>query len=434
MRRKVLSVTGAMLMSSLLPATPILAADYALSGASDTILRVGRTADDKTNVPLYEYLRLSVASTQKDRGTISLNVGGWGRVDLADRSSFRKGADGDLQYGYLGFQCAKNNTVLNIGRQFVNEGVAAQRLDGIYLRSDLVAGFGAAAYVGQAVVTEPSLRGDDLVFGGRISQSNYKYYSLGVSALKSYASGSSYREEEGVDLWLHPVKQVDVTGRSSYNSLTNGWMEHAYTVSLSPIDNLRFFGDLSRINYRDYFFRVTTNALVFNPLVNGIDPNEKMLALGGGGSYTFKNLTLAADYKHYDYDVARAADYYGAKLSYYLPASYSAGASVHRMSGTENRLKFTEYRLFASKKWGPANLTLDVIDLNYDNPATMNDVKNAVTVVAAGSYQLLKDLQLGGSVDYSHNPFFDNDVRGLVKLTYLFEVNRSGEGGTKGEK
>jgi hypothetical protein len=198
---------------------------------------------------------------------------------------------------------------------------------------------------------------------------------------------------------------------------------------------VRLYADLSDINYKDYFYKVTTSALIFNPLTNGIAPNEKVLTLGGGGSYTvLKNLTIAADYKHYDYDIAGKANYFGANVSYSIPESYKAGLSIHRMDGMTDRLRYTEYRMYASKKLGKADLTLDLIDLNYDNTVIMNSVKNAVTVVAAGSYEFNKNLRLGASIDYSHNPLFDNEVRGLVKLTYLFDFKSSAEGRTKSEK
>lgn len=420
---------------SILPAKPLMAADYAISGESNTYLRMKTSVDKRDLYPLYEYLRFSVASKEQDGSTTSLHIGGWGRVDLADKSSRDDYTDGDLQFGYLSFQGAKNNVVVNAGRQLVVEGVATQRLDGLYARSDFARGFAAAAYVGSPVVSEPNLRADDLVGGARVTHSDKKYYTIGISALASFEGGSRYREEEGVDIWLHPVKQVDITGSSSYNSITKGWMEHAYTASIAPIENLRLYGELSRINYSDYFYRVTTSALVFDPLTNGIDPNERLLTLGAGAAYTvLKNITVAADYRHYDYDVARAANYYGGKVSYWAPESFGAGLSIHRMDSDDARLEYTKYRLYAMQKIGKATLTLDFIDLNYDSEARMNEDRNSVTVVAAGSYELNPALRLGASVDYSNNPFFDDELKGLVKLTYLFDVNRSAEGRTTREK
>ena len=421
---------------ALLAGAPAMA-ETTVSGQSDTILRLGRTdfEGSKNLFPAYEYLRLSVVSAKKDGSATSFHFGGWARGDLGDKSARDRYTDADLQYGFISYQGAKNNLIVNAGRQFVTEGVAAQRLDGLYVRNDLAAGFAAAAYIGSPVVTEPNLNADDFVFGGRVTQSNYKYYTLGVSALKSFAEGAHYREEAGVDLWLHPVKQVDVTGRSSYNSITNGWMEHAYALSYTPTDSLRFSADISNINYKDYFYKVTTSALVFNPLTNGIDPNEKVLVIGGSVSYAIdKNFTIVGDYKNYDYDIARSADYYGGKLTYSMPESYAAGISIHRMDGSQDKLKYSEFRVYASKKLGKADLTLDLIDLNYDSAKSMNNVKNALTVVAASSYEMCQSLKIGGNIEYSKNPFFDDELKGLVKLTYLFDTKHAAEGGAKSEK
>jgi hypothetical protein len=410
-------------------------AETTISGQSDTILRMGRTNIEGSEnfFPAFQYLRLSAVSAEKDGSATALYFGGWARVDMGDKSASDIYVNADLQYGYLSYQGAKNNLIINAGRQFVTEGVAAQKLDGVYVRSDFAAGFAAATYIGSVVATEPNFKADDLVFGGRVTQSNNKHYTLGVSALKSYAEGNRYREEEGFDLWLHPIKQVDLTGRSSYNSMTSGWMEHAYAVSYTPIDSLRLSADISNINYRDYFYKVTTSALVFNPLVNGIDPNEKLLAIGGSASYAIdKNFTIIGDYRNFNYDIAKSADYFGGKLTYSLPESYSAGVSIHRMEGNIDRLRFYEYRIFASKKLGKAALTLDVINLNYDQ--RMNNVKNALTIVAASSYDMSQNLKIGADVEYSKNPYFDNEVKGLVKLTYLFDMKLATEGGPKNDK
>ena len=417
--------------STLLAVTPAIA-ETVVFGQSDTILRLGRTnfEGSKNLFPAYEYLRLSVISAEKDGSATSLHFGGWARGDLGDKSARDRYTDADLQYGYLSFQGAKNNLVINAGRQFVTEGVAAQRLDGIYVRNDFVAGFAAAAYIGSPVVTEPNFKADDMVFGGRVTQSNYKYYTLGVSALKSFSESARYREEEGIDLWLHPIKQVDLTGRSSYNSITDGWMEHAYALSYTPIDSLRLSADISNINYKDYFYKVTTSALIFNPLTNGIDPNEKVLSIGGSVAYTpIKDLTVVADFRNYNYDIAKSANYFGGKATYSLPDSLAAGFSIHRMDGNTDKLNFHVYRVFASKKISHLDLALDFIDVNYDS--RINGVRNAYTVACAASYEFNEKVKVGADVDYSKNPDFDNEVKGLVKLTYAFDTKRAAEGGSK---
>jgi hypothetical protein len=405
-----------------------------LTGASTTILRMGRTdfQDSKNLFPLYEYLRFSVSSRDKSGSSTSLHVGGWLRGDLGDKSSQDR-TDQDLQYGYLSYQGARNNLTLNAGRQFVTEGVATERLDGLYLRSDLAGGLVAAAFIGSPVSTEPNFKADDFIIGGRLAQSMPKYYSVGVSALKSQAGSSRYREEEGVDLWLHPLKQIDITGRSSYNSLTDGWMEHSYLLSYVPLDNVRLYGNFQHINYNDFFYRVTTSALSFENRL--LDPNERVTKLGGGFAYSpTKILTIAADYTHRDYHFAKGADYYGGKVSLSKPEFLVAGLSVHRMDGALDSLRYLEYRVFASKTFGKAALTLDFIDLNYDNQLRMNNVKNALMANAAVSYRLKPNLELGADLDYSHSPDFDNEVKGMLKVSYAFDWARADAGEGKHEK
>jgi hypothetical protein len=423
-------VGGIAAVCSLLAGAPAITHAASLSGESDTIFRMGLSTSEKRNLyPAYEYLRLSLTDID-DKGAVSFYFGGWGRVDLADRST-DKYADGDLQYGYLSYRGKQNNLLINLGRQFVTEGVAAERFDGVYLRNDFAAGFGGALFAGAAVETEPNFKGESFVYGGRITHSMPKYYSIGLSAVKTDNSNGTSREVEGVDLWLHPLKQIEAVGRSSYNSTTSGWMEHAYTITYAPLDSLRINADLSNINYKDYFFHMTTSAL---SLTNGIlNPNEKVLALGGSIAYTpIKSLTIAADYKNYDYEISRNATKYGGKATFSLPASFVAGFAIHRMDGQQDRLRYSEYRAFASKKIDKLDLTADFFDVNYDK--SINGIKNTYSISGAASYRLTENFKISANVDYSKNPNFDNEVKGFVKITYAFNMKSGAEKGAKSEK
>ncbi|KAA0889877.1 hypothetical protein ET418_13485 [Oryzomonas rubra] len=420
-----------MALVPLLAAAPVQSEGLAVSGESTTILRARESMDKKDLYPAYEYLRLSATNLDKE-GRLSFYFGGWGRIDLGDRST-DKYRDGDLQYGYLSYRAPKNNLVVNLGRQFVAEGVASERVDGAYLRSDFTAGFGAAAFIGAPVVTETNSKGGDLIYGGRITHTLAKYYTLGVSALKASQSGERYREEEGVDVWLHPLKQIDAVGRSSYNSITDGWMEHDYRITYNPQDNLSINASYSDINYKDYFFHMTTNVFsLISPANPGgvMDPREKVQSLGGGIAYTpIKALTIGADYKNYDYKIAGDGNYYGGKATLLLPGAVVTGFAIHRMDGTTDKLRYNEYRVFAAKKFQRFDITADFFDVNYDS--RINGIKNSYTVVGAASCDITPSLKIGADVDYSKNPDYDNEVAGLVKLTYTFDIRRGTEGRAK---
>lgn len=428
-----LPLAGVATICSLFAAGPAMAEDTVLSGESTTIFRTRESMiDNRTLAPAYEYLRLSTTKDMGENGSVSFYFGGWGRTDLGYRSTDRY-QDADLQYGYLSYRAPRNNLMVNMGRQFIAEGVAAEKVDGLYVRSDFAAGFGGAVFAGAPVVTEPNSKGGDLVYGGRITQGMPQYYTVGASALKADLSGNRFREEEGVDIWLHPLSQAEAVGRSSYNSITNGWMEHAYTLTLRPLDSLSINVDYSSINYQDYFFHMTTNVFSLispsNP-TGVIDPNEKMQSLGGSISYTpIKSLTIALDYKNYKYEIAGDANYYGGKATFLLPESFVSGFAVHRMDGSSDKLRYNEYRVFASKKLQRFDLTADFIMVGYDS--RIDGVRNSYTVVGAASYEIMPGLKIGADVDYSKNPTFTDEVAGLIKLSYAFDIRRGAEGRAK---
>ena len=420
----------AVLVSSLLLSVPLFASDYSYSGESNTIFRMRKTIDDKNVYPAYEYLRLNMTNERSDGSAVSFNFGAWGRADLGDKPD-NSGTKGDIQYAAVAYHAPKNNTVFTVGRQFISEGVATERLDGIYLRNDFQYGIGVSAFIGKSVTTEevPALKNNDseILFGTRVSQSNKKNYSIGISALKS--KDGKYREEEGLDLWLRPLQQVDINGRSTYNSITDGWMEHSYAVSYSPLTALNLGASFSHINLKDYLFNLTTPAFS-NPLWSD---NNKQTTYGVSATYSgIKNLTVAGDYKNYNYDKSGDAAYFGGKLSYSLPQAVVIGGSIHRMDGKVDKLCYLEYRAFLSKKIGHADLTLDAINVNYDK--SINGISNSYAVVGAAGYEINRKLKVGADVEYSRNPDFNREVRALVKATYMFDSKSAAEGGSKSEK
>jgi len=407
-----------------------MASDFSVSGESTTILRMRTSTDNQNLYPLYEYIRLGMSDKLADGSTVSFNLGAWGRVDLGDRSTSSY-TDNDLQYAFLSYRAAKNNTVLNLGRQFVSEGVASEKIDGLYLRHDFIEGISAAAFLGKPVLTETDFAGTNLVYGARISHSMPKYYTIGFSVLKNEESdGPKNREEQGIDLWFHPLQQLDLTGRSSYNSITNDWMEHAYILTLSPVEKLKISANVTNINYRDYYMNVTTKAL---SLTNGIiNPDESLISTGIAASYAVtKEATVAADYKNYNYDIAGSADYFGGKLALTLPGNLIGGLGIHRMEGEDDRLRYTEYRLYAMKKFGQLDMNAEFFNISYDR--SINGVYNSFVITGAAGYQFNEQMRLGADIEYSRSPDYYREYRGLMKFVYAFDTKHT-EGRGKSEK
>jgi hypothetical protein len=393
------------------------AADAAFTGEFNTLLRMGKAADNRKLYPAYEYLRMQASQELKDGSEVSIQVAGWGRLDLADKSSDER-TNGDIQYALLSYHGAKNNLTLHLGRQFVAEGVAADFLDGAYVRQDFAGGVSASAFVGKPVMTGDKEESVDVLYGTRLSHTLPNYYTIGISALQSHSDSGRYRQEGGIDLWARPYEGIDVTGRTSYNGITEGWMEHAYAVSYAPLENLKIAADVQNVNYKHYFHNMTLSAFSLRNV--NFNPNEKMLNLGGTVAYTpLKDLTLTPEYRNYRYEIAGQSHYFGGKVGYRLSSSFVTGIGFYRMEGDSDRLRYNELRAYAAKKFGNTDLTLDCITLNYDEP--VNGIRSSYAITGALAHTFDKKVKVGADLEYSRTPDFDHEVRGLLKMSYLLD-------------
>lgn len=398
--------------------SPVLSTAVTLSGDSRTYLLSRESLDSTKILGAYEYLDLDVQNLGNE--TISFHTGGWLRYDLKGEELGRK-TNNDLQYAYLSFKSKTDNAIVNLGRVMVFEGVAAERVDGIYARTDLVHDLGISAFAGAPVETEVETTGQ--VYGARLSHRMPGLYTLGLSFLKEEKSSNDFRKEEGIDLWLHPFNNVDIVGRSSYNSITKGWMENTYNLVLGPFNKFRFTTEASWIDYKDYFTGATSAAFFFRPDI--LDLNEKVRRIGEEVSYAVsERVNLAVDYKAFAYEIAGDAKYYGGTVKYNTGHGGGAGLSLHSMSGDTDRLKYMEYRVYGFKKIDKLDLALDILDVKYKT--AINGISNAYSVSLAAQYDLTHQLKVGADAEYAKNPEFDKDVRVFAKVIYSFDTGGHG--------
>ncbi len=387
-----------------------------LSGDSSTYMQSRQDADGSKVLGAYEYLNFAVQNIGDE--TISFHAGGWMHYDFRQDELGRK-SPSDLQYFYLSFKSNTDNAIVNLGRVMVFEGVATERVDGAYARTDLQGGFGVSAFGGSPVETNIDEPGNNVIYGGRLSHQFGDIYRIGLSALREEKDSQDYRKEEGVDVWVHPIDKVDLTGRSSYNDATKGWMEHTYVLMLGPFAKMRFDTTASWINYDDYFYQATTSAL--RVLSGQILDDEKVRILGEAASYAVTDKVLiAADLKNYEYTMNGKANYFGGSVKYTLQEAGGAGIGIgyHRMDGDTKKLKYNEYRGYGYKKIDKIDVTADVNVVSYDS--RINGVKYSYAVALAAQYRLTEAWNIGADVEYSHNPDFNKDTRAFLKLLYHF--------------
>ncbi len=403
----------------LLLLTSTVAPAMDLSGQSRSYVSYRQEFEGTRVLPLYEYLDLQTTNIGDE--SVAFQFGGWYRYDFK-AEQFGTKSTGDLQYAYLDLRRKQANTFLRIGRVIVNEGVANEQVDGAYARTDLRGGFTVAAFGGIPVETSVDTRTGDSVYGGRISQGYPGIYTIGLSYLHEKNDSKDFRKEEGIDVWLQPFRKMTVQGLSSYNALSDAWMQHRYFVLFGPFGDLRLTGEASKVYYKEYFAATNLSAFTSTGFASSsIDPNETVTALGGSADYSItSSVTIGADFKNYDYDLANnSAKYYGGRLAY-AAKGFGFGLAAHRMDGPTADKQYDDQRIYLTKQFSMMDVTLDLLHVNYKQP--INDVDNAYTGTAAAGFTLSPKARLVADVEYSKNPYFDKDVRGMLRFVYNFDA------------
>ena len=415
-----LALLGAAFAAS---APPAAATDISLE--SRTYVPARGTDGGETHVLLYEYLSLNAENLMQPN--LYLRVGGWGRADLADETYGRK-TNGELQYAYLGWRAPQLNAEARVGRVSLTAGVARNEVfDGLLLGSDLPAGFDVTLFGGIPVETDIGTggRSSDSLYGARVSQGRAGLYRLGVSYLKEQDAGSASREEAGADVFIAPLPFVQVTGSSLYNAIANEWARHDYRLALGPfLQRVRINATWASTDYR-YYFQSPVHPAFFPE-----DPaaDEKLDKIGGELEFVLgAGFTLSGEYTSYKYDIAGAANAYGADLGW-AGSGFTAGGGYRKVHGDEAENQYQEFRAHATAPAGPINVTVSAEHLVYEE-AISGETK-ATTATLDLSYPASKSLEFSASVEYGKTPEYDREVKGLLAVVWRYDAAMM-KGGTK---
>ncbi len=396
---------------------PAAVSAVTIDGSSRSYLQTRESYSSNRLTPGFEYLDLAIGDAAGQ--DLSIHFGGWARYDFREETG-----KSDLQYAYVSYKRKYDNSIVNLGRVLVYEGVAeAERVDGGYARTDLMGNFSISAFGGVPAETGIDLPGNNIIYGGRLAHEMPNLYRIGISGLKEEKDNNDFRKEEGVDLWLRPIDKVELNGRSTYDSVTRGWMEHAYNLVLGPFDKFRLITDASRYDYGAFFRTATTTALQFSPGL--LDPNEKARSVGEEVSFAAtERLSISANYRFYRYTIAGNASSFGGRINYAVGSGTAAGVSVNRMDGDTERLKYTQFRVYGLQRIGKINIALDLIDVVFDERFAGS--RNSYSASLAAAYDLTRSLRVGVDVEYLNNPLVERDLRAFAKIIYRFGVKLGG--------
>ncbi|WP_020675254.1 hypothetical protein [Geopsychrobacter electrodiphilus] len=413
------------LSTLILLCSPLTVSAAELSIHSDTLFRAfSRDTTTKNNaavMPTYEYLQVDMGNPEA-KG-LSFHLYGWGRADLADNGYYTDNTAGELLYGYAEYNGEQAHFNARLGRQYIFEGVANESIDGLRLSSDLGKYFSGSTYAGQQVaLASENGRSGDSIYGGRLVNHMAGLYDLGVSYKKIRNDSADATELTGLDLAAYLPFGVNFHGLSKYNLLSDAWAEHSYELSakVGPVSIRPYF---QQFQYEDYFGTGVNSANPFRFLaasgeqlsINGLD-----LTLPLGETWVF-----VAKAKNYDYKVLNDnSQYYSGQATWSDDSQDQIGGEIGTMVGDIAQNKYYLLRLFTYWAQLPAALPVsfissDLVYVGYDKPIYGEDSSLFISL-GTGKKFMHDALELKLSADYNNDPYFDQDLRGMLTASYSF--------------
>jgi hypothetical protein len=414
---------GAMLGLALVLCLPASGWSASFSLTSDSIFRVFERNND-TVAPAYEYLQADAGSLE-EKG-LSFHVFGWGRADLADSGFYTDETAGELLYGYLEYANALNNFDVKVGRQYIFEGVSNQSVDGVRVAVDVTPYFTVMAYGGQPVALDSEQgRSGDSTFGGRIGGHLGSRYNLGVSYEVVNNNSTEQVQKLGVDVNAVLPLGATLSGFSSYNLRTDGWGEHSYELRFSVAD-FDFRPFFAHFDYEDYFGTGVDSA---NPFIILAGTDQSLTSYGTDILWRkYEKWDIGAKFKGYSYDKGDtdAAYYYAGLLTWHGQGLTQVGGELGYLDGDQSRDRYLLTRAYfycdqLGKVLPVKFVTGDIVYAYYDQ-AIYNENSALFLSLGVGENFLKDKLQIKLSGDYSSDPYFDSDLRGLLSARYTFDM------------
>jgi hypothetical protein len=434
---------GPIVLLGFLPASAFSAE---VSIRSDTIIRAfsrdTATKRDALVLPGYEYLQLD-AGQLKDYG-VSYHLYGWGRADFADNDYFEDQTDGELLYGYVEYRRKANRFGGKLGRQYVFEGVANEAIDGVRLGGDLGNYFSLSLYGGQPVgLASDEGRSGDSIYGGRLAHRFGSRYELGLSYKSIDSDHENAEEKAGFDLSLFMPANLSLYGNSAYNLETEGWAEQSYELRI-PLGSVLIKPLFQHFSYEDYFgvgdkavnpFRNlsqfnTPGSPALNPILGLAQFDEELTAYGVDALWQLNpKWTLGGKAKFFTYDQRDEAQTASVLVIWQGDGLTRVGGEVGRtMSDDTAANEYTLLRLYGYREKMAERLWLDFISgdvmLVYYDEAIYGE-KSSLFVSLGGGKRFLGDtLSIKLSADYSQDPYFDDDLRGMLTMSYFYNLKK----------
>lgn len=388
---------------------------------SETLVRSFERTDDQNRqtsiMAAYQYL--SVDWGNAEEGGVSVHLHGWGRKDLTGTDFYEQDPDGELLYGFLEYARPYSAISARMGRQHIFSATARDTVDGLQLSGGWSNGFSFSAYGGLPVAfSDDNGTGGDLTYGGRVAQRIGRPVEIGLSYQFISDNSLDIDKTAAVDLTTLLGDNFTFNGLSAYNADTASWREHRYTLSMQW-DDIGLTPSYQFFSYQDYFGNSRPSANLFHFL----SETEEQIGIAGiEGHYTgWALLDIGLRVRQYTYALrSESATYWAGLVNLNGPANIQTGLEAGRMDGGSDDNRYDLYRgyllwpePFAGMNGG--QISLDLLYLAYDAPIFERD--SSLTISLAADRPFAHEMVvLRFRLDYSRDPYFDEDLQALLSL------------------
>lgn len=300
-----------------------------------------------------------------------------------------------------------DNYKIRFGRQFIYSGVMNGTIDGALVKAQFARGTGFKVLIG----TEAPFRrtfgvldwDEGNALGGYLSQVFLQNHRLEVSYFQKSRRDAKYWQQMGASVNGYLTSQLNYYARFDYNLLSSVYQLMRYRLTyFAPKWSLsaEYSSQKPRI-YEDSFFNIF-----------------KIRA--------YNQVRTAANYQWGQFQLGLQ----------HLFTMYAEDETDHRVIGTVSNRYGTIGLIwqtgFGGQNVGPygevryellSNLTGRIYVSYYNYERTVTNLNEEALAFAAGlRYRLQNMIHLMGEIQQTSNNLYDNDVRGLLRVTYLFDI------------
>jgi len=367
--------------------------------------------------PLYEYLSADAAGL--GGAPVNFHFYGWGRLDLAEASGSGK-RSGEVGSAWLEYLHPRGNAQVKAGRFFLAEGVAAEILDGAFVKLTTPPGVGFSAW-GGAPVEQTILDNTDTggaLYGGRIFFARAGRVEAGASYLTETGPFRGRdREQYGGDLWIRPAGPVEFSGQVAYNRATKGVARQRYAVRIVPGARFDLSAGYEAYSY-EHLFQAALHPVFLGPS-SAPDNADRVRAVFAVVDWeVLPGLALEVRGRHIRHDRSDPGKAVrgeaGARYTYH-EGKDTAGLFAALVSADRPENEYRELRGFASWTRARWRLSADGLAQRYGQPIA--GVRAAYQVVASAGCVIREPLSLSAQAVYTKSPRFEEDYAGLLRVS-----------------